>query len=197
MFHHDAKRSGAGRVRVLCVLACGTTLLGGMQPACAQQVLAPSSAFVQAGSGNDTRSLAVGLAWDWDRRWALGPGQLGGYVELALSQWRYDSAIGAGKDQLTQMALTPVFRWRLDGGASPWFLEAGVGLSLTSVLYQTQAKRFSTRFNFGTHLGVGRNFGPHGEHELSLRLEHFSNAGIRHPNPGENFVQLRYAYRFH
>ena len=80
---------------------------------------------------------------------------------------------------------------------SPWFLEAGVGLSLTSVLYQTQAKRFSTRFNFGTHLGLGRNFGTRGEHELSLRVEHFSNAGIRHPNPGENFVQLRYVYRFH
>lgn len=30
----------------------------------------------------------------------------------------------------------------------------------------------------------------------ALRLQHFSNASIRHPNPGENFVQLRYARRF-
>ena len=33
-------------------------------------------------------------------------------------------------------------------------------------------------------------------HELALRLQHFSNAGIKHPNPGENFVQLRYAQGF-
>ncbi|WP_258186947.1 acyloxyacyl hydrolase [Variovorax sp. WS11] len=28
------------------------------------------------------------------------------------------------------------------------------------------------------------------------RAPYFSNAGIRHPNPGENSIQLRYAYRF-
>ncbi len=27
--------------------------------------------------------------------------------------------------------------------------------------------------------------------EWLLRLQHFSNAGIEHPNPGENSVQLR------
>jgi lipid A 3-O-deacylase len=31
--------------------------------------------------------------------------------------------------------------------------------------------------------------------DLSLRLQHVSNAGIKEPNPGENFVQLRYARR--
>ena len=45
-------------------------------------------------------------------------------------------------------------------------------------------------------MGGGRNFGARQEHELVLRVEHFSNAGIKHPNPGENFAQLRYTYRF-
>ena len=63
-------------------------------------------------------------------------------------------------------------------------------------LYETDRKRFSTTFNFGDHLAVGRNFGQRSEHELSLRLQHFSNGGIKHPNPGEDFIQLRYAYRF-
>jgi hypothetical protein len=44
-------------------------------------------------------------------------------------------------------------------------------------------------------MAVGRMFGAERQHELVLRLEHFSNAGIDHPNPGENFVQLRYAHR--
>jgi Lipid A 3-O-deacylase (PagL) len=68
-----------------------------------------------------------------------------------------------------------VFRYRPAGGASPWFFEAGVGLTLTTSLYETDRKRFSTTFNFGDHLAVGRNFGQHSEHELSLRLRHFSN----------------------
>ncbi|OUL98093.1 hypothetical protein A8M77_33405 [Variovorax sp. JS1663] len=181
---------------LLRLLAASTVLLGSLPHAGAQERFAPSSVFVQGGSASGTRSLTAGFAWDWDRRWALGPGELGGYFELSLSQWRYDSAAGNGKDHLTQLAFKPVFRWRLDGGASPWFFDAGVGLSLTSSHYETPAKRFSTRFNFGTHLGVGRNFGARGEHELALRVEHFSNGGIKHPNPGENFVQLRYSYRF-
>ena len=35
-----------------------------------------------------------------------------------------------------------------------------------------------------------------GAHELALRVQHYSNAGIRHPNPGENFVQLRGSFAF-
>jgi lipid A 3-O-deacylase len=27
-------------------------------------------------------------------------------------------------------------------------------------------------------------------------VQHFSNAGIKKPNPGETFLRLRYAYRF-
>jgi Lipid A 3-O-deacylase (PagL) len=41
-----------------------------------------------------------------------------------------------------------------------------------------------------------RGFGADGEHELALRLQHFSNGGIRRPNPGETFLQLRYAWRY-
>ena len=50
-------------------------------------------------------------------------------------------------------------------------------------------------FNFGDHLAVGRSFGVQREHELALRVQHFSNGGIKEPNPGETFLQLRYVYR--
>jgi lipid A 3-O-deacylase len=43
---------------------------------------------------------------------------------------------------------------------------------------------------------VGRSFGADRRHELSLRVSHFSNCGIETPNPGENFLQLRYATKF-
>jgi len=63
-------------------------------------------------------------------------------------------------------------------------------------VYRTEKKHFSTSLNFGDHLAVGRTFGGRAEHDLAARFQHFSNAGIRQPNPGENFLQLRYSRRF-
>jgi hypothetical protein len=57
-------------------------------------------------------------------------------------------------------------------------------------LARTREKRFSTAFNFGDHIGIGYRTG---RGEWSLRLQHFSNAGIDTPNPGEDFVQLRWS----
>ena len=70
----------------------------------------------------------------------------------------------------------------------------GVGANYIVPIFDSGEKRFSTKFNFGDHVAIGRSFGQHSE--VSLRVEHFSNAGIEHPNPGENFGQLRYAHRF-
>jgi hypothetical protein len=40
------------------------------------------------------------------------------------------------------------------------------------------------------------SFGPADEDEIALRVQHYSNGGIKQPNPGINFLQLRYAHRF-
>ena len=74
--------------------------------------------------------------------------------------------------------------------------EAGVGAEIITPRFRTDDRSFRSVLNFGTHLALGCDFGEARQHEISLRAEHFSNAGIRRPNPGENFVQLRYAYRF-
>lgn len=162
----------------------------------AQEMFKPSSVFVQPGAARGTRTLTAGLSWDLPYRWKLGNGALGSYLEASYAYWNISSLDRAGISRLSQVALAPVLRWRPDDGTSPWFAEAGVGLTATSSVYQTRQKHFSTSFNFGTHLAIGRSFGERREHEVSLRIEHFSNAGIKHPNPGENFVQLRYARRF-
>lgn len=45
-------------------------------------------------------------------------------------------------------------------------------------------------------LGLGVSLGAQRQHELLLRLQHVSNAGLKQPNPGLNFLQLRYALHF-
>ncbi len=162
-------------------------------------LLAPDAAFVQIGAADTTYGATAGLNWNWGREFQLGNAHITGYWEASVSQWSYPTTDVRRTAGLVQLGLIPVFRWRPAQGASPWFAEAGIGATLTTVAYQTDRKRFSTRFNFGDHLAVGRSFGRgygrERRHELSLRLEHFSNAGIKQPNPGENFVQLRYLYQ--
>lgn len=101
-------------------------------------------------------------------------------------------------DRFTTPALSigPSLRWRGAQGASPWFLEAGTSLMVTGKQLYNDNQRMGTRFNFASHLGVGMNFGQQHAHELSLRVQHASNAGIKNPNPGLNFWQIRYAHVF-
>lgn len=78
----------------------------------------------------------------------------------------------------------------------PWFVEGGIGLAYLNEPYRNASKEFGTQWNFSDHLGVGRSFGADRQHELGVYVKHVSNAGVRKPNPGETFAQLRYAYRF-
>jgi lipid A 3-O-deacylase len=101
------------------------------------------------------------------------------------------------RTSFTQLGVLPVLRYRFGQGRSDWFTQAGVGISVLDVLYQTSEKeQFSTHFNFQSVAAVGCGFGPERRYELSLRLAHTSNADIKKPNPGENFLQLRYAALF-
>jgi hypothetical protein len=95
---------------------------------------------------------------------------------------------------VTQVGLTPTLRIAPAYASGQWFAELGIGANVILPLYHNADKRFSTNFNFGDHLGVGREFGSSHTHVVTLRLEHFSNGGAKHPNPGENFYQLRYAF---
>lgn len=142
----------------------------------------------------ESGTIGVTLPWrDWQR--TLWGGQLTGYWDLWAGRW---SAPLQGSHRGTWViGVNPTLRWRGDGGQSPWFAEAGVGLSWAlNRRYVTDDKQFPTRYNFATHLGLGYMFGDRRQHELVLRLEHHSNAGIKKPNPGENFLQLRYARHF-
>jgi lipid A 3-O-deacylase len=155
----------------------------------------PAGVFVQGGAGERAQSVTVGAIWPWEwRRMARG-GEWSAQTEVFVSHWRADAYDG-GSQGFTQVGITPMLRLRFDQGRSPWFVEGGIGLTLLDKEYRTPPRQFSTRFNFIDSIAVGRNFGTRGEHELSLRVVHVSNADIKKPNPGEDFLLLRYAMRF-
>ncbi|MDM0001069.1 acyloxyacyl hydrolase [Variovorax sp. J22P240] len=155
-----------------------------------------NSAYVQAGAGDDVASATIGVTWDLPWRLENDWGLWEGYLDFSLGRWRISrSAAWSGRHEVTQVGITPVIRLR-PRGWSHFFFEAGIGANWIFPIYGNGSRRFSTAFNFGDHLALGWQFGAALEQEVTLRLQHFSNAGIKHPNPGENFVQLRYAYRF-
>jgi hypothetical protein len=197
-FRALARRAAPPGWRAFFVVTALTAGWGAAAQAADADRWAPGGAFVQIGQahGGDTRSAGAGLIWPWQRSWALWGGRLGGNTEVGLAGWRSTDVPGRGDLDLAQATLVPTLRWRPDDGRCAWFGEVGIGLSATSRIYENRKKRFSTAFNFADHLGIGRSFGPQQQHELVLRYEHVSNAGLKEPNPGENFVQLRYAFYF-
>ncbi len=152
-----------------------------------------ASWFVQAGEGdravrNATFGVTHGYRPDWlseDSRWSF-------YGEAAVGEWFIHRDDESKRLNFTQINLTPVVRF----GDKRVFVEAGIGLAVIVPRFEDDGRRFGSKFNFDDHVAIGTRFGAARENELAVRLEHFSNGGIRNPNPGQNFVSLRFARRF-
>lgn len=181
--------------RAMCWLAASSAAVCS-KTAGAANLLEPSTVFAQAGVGDQsTQAYLLGASWDWPWQRSVGIGSLGAYFEGAFGRWTTRNDAAHATAWPTQIDATPVLRFHPVSPLNHWFAEIGVGANYIVPVFRSGHKRFSTEFNFGDHAALGRQFGSRGRQELSLRIEHFSNAGIDHPNPGENFVQLRYAFR--
>ncbi|MEO8124089.1 MAG: acyloxyacyl hydrolase [Burkholderiales bacterium] len=174
-------------------IAVSLTVAVATQAAAAESSFAPTGAFLQLGAAEGTHAATVGLAWRWKRQWVLGSGVVSGYWAAAISGWRYAAADGVGYSNLGQLSFTPVVRYTPAGGSAAWFIEGGIGATYSNKVYVTEGRTFSTRFNFGDQIAIGTFFGAAREYEVTLRFEHFSNADLEFPNPGQNFIQLRLA----
>jgi lipid A 3-O-deacylase len=148
----------------------------------------PAGVSLEAGfAQSGTYTAGAGLVWPWS--W-----QSGSWSAQTEAMIVGISARGpVDRVSFTEVSLQPVVRYHFAGS---WFGELGIGASFTDKVFVTTAKTFSTRFNFKDTIGIGTALGASGAHELGLRVSHYSNAGIKHPNPGENFLQLRYAMKF-
>jgi hypothetical protein len=141
--------------------------------------------------------VRVGVQWDWSKRWALGSNwHVGGYWDLSLGYWDNDSR-NRSTSSIVDFGVTPVFRLQqtTPGAVAP-YLEAAVGFHYLSKSSVGSERRFGSRFQFGDHIGLGLRFGPRHAYDIGYRYQHLSNAGIKQPNQGINFHQLRLQYHF-
>ncbi|WP_320427046.1 acyloxyacyl hydrolase [Roseateles agri] len=163
--------------------------------ACAEQ---PSQriegAFLQVGEASHTLSVTAGIYWklSWHTDWHGT--SLETYVETSLGRWHIREDGATHSPWISQVGVTPVLRVNFGGESQAWFSELGIGANVLAPLFRENDRRFSTTFNFGDHVAIGRHLDE--ENDLVLRLQHYSNGGIKHPNPGVNFLQLRWMRRF-
>jgi lipid A 3-O-deacylase len=167
-----------------------------LSPAGVAQGMSKWELFGQAGwAESDVRSYAIGAQRPLPWRGRLMGATFRTYTEVTLSRWVANEP-GAGRaHDFTQFGAAPVLRIQPVPSFPGLFLDLGVGAYLVTPIYQHQGKRFGSAFNFGDQIGLGLRMGRRHGHELSLRVQHFSNGGIRQPNPGENFLQARLLVR--
>lgn len=149
---------------------------------------------VEVGGGDGADLGRIGVQWDWKARWLQGRNwHVGGYWDLGLGYWHGSAPPGLNED-LVEAGLTPVLRLQRNELSGP-YLEGGIGFHLLSRTSLGE-KRFSTAFQFGNHIGAGYRFGSKRAYDLGYRFQHLSNAGIKRPNRGINFHQIRLQYHF-
>jgi lipid A 3-O-deacylase len=153
------------------------------------------SASVEVGTSPKQRMVRVGLQKDWEQRWFASNGRhLSGYWEATASLWRLESYrnVPGQKKNIGVIGFTPVLRYQNDSKLG-LYGEAGIGVNLFSSLYKNGDKELSTAFQFGDHVGVGYTTA---KWDLGLRYQHYSNASIKSPNGGANWIIVKAAYRF-
>ncbi len=170
-------------------------LLGGVLFSC--NLYAVDSIFAEYGNGDSADMARIGAGWDWDRQWFTdGDWLVTGSWEASVGTWRGNSAVG-NNQTITDIGITPVFRLQQKhmSGFAP-YAEAAIGFHMISPTFIYANRRFGSAFQFGDHLGVGVRFGSHQQFDIAYRYQHLSNGGIKQPNQGINFNQVRFAWHF-
>ncbi len=158
--------------------------------------LAIDSVSAEVASGNKSQIYRLGAQWNMDGSLARSAtSEIWGYWDLTGAVWRenkYQNEEGATQNFI-DIGFTPTGRWQQLNHQGAYF-EAGLGPHLNSQVYDNNHRALSTHLQFGTALGVGYVM-PCGL-DLGLKITHFSNGGIKHPNNGVNLAILKVGYKF-
>lgn len=151
---------------------------------------------VEVASGTRTQMVRIGGEINLSHKFFHSNGtHLGGYIDTSAGIWRanrWHDAVGQSRT-LFDIGLTPVLRFRKDTMKGA-YIELGIGYHLLSKIYNNDTYQLSTAFQFGDHVGIGYVFDNNWE--FGAKIQHFSNAGIKQPNHGVNFITLKASRHF-
>jgi hypothetical protein len=161
----------------LALVAVASLAIGGTAVAQPQSEVVVSVARGVADADIDVLRLAYRRSLATDAHWWAPK-----LVELGGGIWRVPDL--AGTTQRFDLHATPV--WRADFARA--YVEGGIGLYMLSHTINNDVTHMSTSFEFGSHVGAGLRIGERRETRVGIALQHLSNAGIKEPNSGVNFL---------
>ncbi|MDF3839322.1 acyloxyacyl hydrolase [Cupriavidus basilensis] len=158
----------------------------GAQPS----TILPGAVSMHMGFGDGYKRAT--LSWEstplWSYQFSGRGGRLDLTGELGVSYW------WANKDRnprnAWQLSAIPMLRY---WATEKFYLEAGIGATVFSGS-GFAGKNISTAYQFGDHVGAGYQITP--SDRIGVRYSHFSNAGIKRPNPGLDIIQVTYTRKF-
>lgn len=177
------------RHHATAALSLGILLTMAATPLAAEELYESSSIGLRLGAGDHYQRAEV--AWESPSFWTYrfdGGSRLDLVGELGVAYWHADGSRSPGN--AWQFSAIPFLRWTW---SDRYYIEAGIGATAFSRTTFAD-KTISTAFQFGDHIGIGMHVTDNSR--LSLRYSHFSNAGIKRPNPGLDILQLTYSYQY-
>ena len=114
-------------------------------------------------------------------------------MEASANFWEYGEH--NQHDSNVIIAMSPIVRFPIAKAFEKDIeMELGVGISLLDDT-QFAGKDISTHYQFEDRIGFSTTFGNDHEYRVSLRYLHYSNAGLKKPNPGLDFISLSFSQR--
>jgi lipid A 3-O-deacylase len=170
-----------------------TTTVSFLLVGCGSSALAETRAGIFAGTGAGTDMVRTVVRFESERAKTnpLWPA----YWQFGVGYWRVPEFTGSRSD-LYEASFSQIYRFaRPLYGSTAWYVEAGLGAHLLSRTVNNYHATLPTAFQFGSHIGAGLAFGPQRQFELGIAAQHLSNARIKQPNRGINFVQVFVSWR--
>ena len=141
----------------------------------------------------DVEGIKIAAQWhtNYLKSWSE---RLSVYFETSVNFWEY----GADNSYDTNfvLAVSPVFQYPVfTFYDKPIYIEAGIGIAfLDDTVFA--GKEVSTHYQFEDRLGFVYRFGHEDQSQLSVRYFHYSNGGLKKPNPGLDFMAFSYMHKF-
>lgn len=192
MLKNNKKRSSQTQyVKMARILAAGSLLLASSLLPCTFALAQGMDLSLTAATSNSKSVKKYGVVAGWVHPRPLWEGQqwrLDLRHELELTGWDVPQA-----KNIIELGYSPVLRLNRQLQKGVFFVEGSIGARLLSHTRIAPDKTLSTAFQFSDMLGAGWQWD---RSTVGMRFQHISNAGIKKPNPGINFLQFYYRYRF-
>ena len=153
---------------------------------------ADSSIVLTYGANSEARFGSVGIQKQVEPFAFLRSPNVTTSLECSLGYW-HGIASNKENNNLIDAAVLPSVKY-FPGNAvdGRFYVEGGIGAHLLSRTRINNDRRFGSAFQFGDLVGMGWRLGQEKNYEIGLRLQHISNGGIKKPNQGINFLELRF-----